>query len=82
MADTSAKKGKGEQTDHTRGPLPPPQRARTHPHDTTQEPRTLAFSKWLYHLRQRFEKRPRAFEAREMTVAEIRSEVPKKLRPK
>lgn len=52
-------------------------------HTTTQqEPRTLAFSKWLYHLRQRFEKRGRAFQPRELTIAEVRSEVPKKHRPK
>ena len=58
---------------HTRTSPPPP-------HHQRQEPRTLAFSKWLYHARQRFEKRPRSFQPRDLTVAELRSEVPKKLR--
>lgn len=53
-----------------------------HHHNERQEPRTLAFSKWLYHVRQRFEMRPRPFQPRELTVAELRSEVPKKHRPK
>ncbi len=48
-------------------------------HITRSEATTLAFPKWLYHTRHRYEKQPNPWVGRELTVAEQRSEAPKKV---
>ena len=48
-------------------------------HITRSESTTLAFSKWLYHMHYRFEKKTESpFSPRELTLGEQRSEVSKK----